>query len=108
MFIDECQTPRPGFPKPVPAISDKVFEQFKLTGQTVVVNGAADGIGLAVAEAMAEAGANVAMWYNSNDAAIKKAEEIAYDASSTLTNTTYFDHLAKSSESTVPSHFTEC
>jgi NAD(P)-dependent dehydrogenase (short-subunit alcohol dehydrogenase family) len=77
MSINECQTARDGFPKLVPNISENVFEQFKLTGQTVVVNGAADGIGLAVAQAVAEAGANVALWYNSNDAAISKGKEIA-------------------------------
>jgi sorbose reductase len=74
MSLEECQTPRPGFPKPVPNISENVFEQFKLTNETVIVNGAADGIGFAVAEAVAEAGANVVLWYNSNDAAISKAK----------------------------------
>ena len=34
------------------------------------------GIGLAVAEAMAEAGAHVALWYNSNSAAIERAAEL--------------------------------
>lgn len=34
------------------------------------------GIGLAVAHAYAEAGANVAIWYNSNKKAIKAAEHI--------------------------------
>lgn len=77
MSIDECQTARTGFPRPVPNISENVFEQFKLTGKTVIINGAADGIGLAVAEAVTEAGANVAMWYNTNDAAIAKATDIA-------------------------------
>ena len=41
------------------------------------VTGAAAGIGLAAAEAYAEAGANVAITYNSNKAAHKAAEEIA-------------------------------
>lgn len=36
-----------------------------MTGKVVVVNGAADGIGYAVAEAMAEANASVVFWYNS-------------------------------------------
>jgi NAD(P)-dependent dehydrogenase (short-subunit alcohol dehydrogenase family) len=36
-----------------------------MDGKVVVVTGAADGIGLAVTEAMAEAGANVVLWYNS-------------------------------------------
>jgi hypothetical protein len=61
----EDQTKREGFPRPVPQIPNNVLEQFRMDGKVVVVNGAADGIGLAVAEGMAEAGANVAMWYNS-------------------------------------------
>lgn len=65
MSVDECQTPREGFPRPVPDTSESVFEQLKLTGRVAVVNGAADGIGLSVAEAYAEAGAQVALWYNS-------------------------------------------
>jgi NAD(P)-dependent dehydrogenase (short-subunit alcohol dehydrogenase family) len=77
MSIDECQTPRLGFPKPVPNIPDNVFEQFRLTGQNVIVSGAADGIGFAVAEAVAEAGANVALWYNSNNAAISKGKALS-------------------------------
>jgi len=38
---------------------------------------AADGIGFAVAEAMAEAGANLALWYNTNTAAISKGADLA-------------------------------
>lgn len=36
-----------------------------MSGKVVIVTGAADGIGYAVSEAMAEANAGVAMWYNS-------------------------------------------
>lgn len=75
MSIEECQTPRQ--PKPVPEGPKNVLEQFKMTGRVVCVTGAADGIGLAVVEAMAEAGAHVALWYNSNKAAITRAEELA-------------------------------
>lgn len=63
--------------KPVPNTPSNVLEQFQLKGKVVIVNGAADGIGYAVAEGMVEAGADVAMWYNSNDAAIKKAAALA-------------------------------
>lgn len=63
--------------KPVPDTSSNVLEQFNLKDRVVIVNGAADGIGYAVAEGMVEAGANVAMWYNTNDAAIKKAAALA-------------------------------
>ncbi|KAJ5488791.1 NADP-dependent mannitol dehydrogenase [Penicillium diatomitis] len=77
MTIDDCAPGREGFPRPFPDTPTNVLEQFRLGGKVVVVNGAADGIGLAVAEAMAEAGAHVALWYNSNDAAIGKAQQLA-------------------------------
>lgn len=64
-------------PKPVPDTPENVLQQFTMKGKVVAVNGAADGIGLAVAEAMAEAGANVAMWYNSNTSCIDKAASLA-------------------------------
>lgn len=65
MGFDECGVVREGFPRPVPDTSANILEQFRMTGKVVVVTGAADGIGYAVAEAMAEANANVALWYNS-------------------------------------------
>lgn len=85
----------PRDPKPTPNTPENVLQQFSLKGKVVAVNGAsgtvdcysltmcnyltayADGIGLAVAEAMCEAGADVAFWYNSNDAAISKAKALA-------------------------------
>lgn len=48
-----------------------------MNGKVVVVTGAADGLGHAIAQSMAEAGAHVALWYNSNDAAIEKAQVLA-------------------------------
>ncbi|EGP90326.1 unnamed protein product [Zymoseptoria tritici ST99CH_1A5] len=63
-------------PKPVPDIPDSVFSQLRMDGRVVAITGGADGIGLAVAEAMAEAGANVALWYNSNKAAIGRSKEL--------------------------------
>ena len=65
MTLEECQAPREGFPKPVPDSPANVMQQFQMKGKVVVVNGAADGIGLAVAEAIAEANGDVALWYNS-------------------------------------------
>lgn len=55
---------------------DRVLPMFSLKGRTAIVSGAGAGIGLAVAQAYAEAGANVAIWYNSNKQAIKEAENI--------------------------------
>ncbi|KAF2744429.1 short chain dehydrogenase [Sporormia fimetaria CBS 119925] len=77
MSVDEVQVAREGFPRPVPNIPSNVLDQLKLNGKVVVVNGAADGIGLAVAEAMAEAGGNVALWYHSNAKAVDEAARLA-------------------------------
>ncbi|KAI9850314.1 MAG: L-xylulose reductase [Thelocarpon superellum] len=54
----------------------KVLPLFSLKGQTAIVSGAGAGIGLGVAQAFAEAGANVAIWYNSNKKALDRAKEI--------------------------------
>lgn len=56
--------------------ADRVLPLFSLKGKTAIVSGAAAGIGYAVVQAFAEAGANVAIWYNSNTKAIAKAAEI--------------------------------
>lgn len=56
--------------------SDLVMPLFSLKGRTAIVSGAGAGIGLAVAKALAEAGANVAIWYNSNKQALTEAENI--------------------------------
>jgi len=62
---------------PVVPSSDSVKKLFDLTGRFAIVTGAGAGIGLAIADAFAECGANVAIWYNSNKKAIERAEEIS-------------------------------
>ena len=49
---------------------------FSLKGNAAIDVGSRAGIGLAVANACPEAGANVALWYNSNKGAVKRAAEI--------------------------------
>ncbi|KAL2835866.1 hypothetical protein BJY01DRAFT_258906 [Aspergillus pseudoustus] len=56
--------------------TSSVLQMFSLRGKTAVVTGAASGIGLSVAQGLAEAGANVALWYNSNNKAIEEAQNI--------------------------------
>ena len=65
MNVEDCVVAREGFPRPVPNTPTNVVEQFKMAGKVAVVTGAADGIGYAVAEGLAEAGASVALLYNS-------------------------------------------
>ncbi|KAH8423557.1 putative carbonyl reductase [Aspergillus melleus] len=50
---------------------------FSLQGKTAIVTGAGAGIGLAVSQGLAEAGANVAMLWNTNDKCPQRAEEVA-------------------------------
>jgi sorbose reductase len=56
--------------------SDLVLPLFSLKGRTAIVSGAGAGIGLAIAQGFAEAGANVAIWYNSNKKALDEAAKI--------------------------------
>ncbi|KAJ5650917.1 uncharacterized protein N7484_004640 [Penicillium longicatenatum] len=76
MNFDDCGVVREGFPRPFPNTPSNVLEQLRMDGKVVVITGAADGIGYAVAEAIAEAGGHVAFWYNSNDVAIQKAKDL--------------------------------
>ncbi|KAH7231975.1 hypothetical protein MRS44_014257 [Fusarium solani] len=76
MTFEDCAKVREGFPKPFPDTPSNAVEQLRLNGKVVVITGAADGIGLAVATAMAEAGGNVALWYNSNTAAVDRAQDL--------------------------------
>lgn len=75
MTIEDCAVERPA--RPTPSIPNNVLQQLSLKGRVCAVSGASGGIGSAVAEAYAEAGAHVALWYNSNSSAIQKAESLA-------------------------------
>ncbi|KAI8960541.1 short chain dehydrogenase [Daldinia sp. FL1419] len=67
-----------------PPKSNLVLPLFSLRGKTAIVSGAGAGIGLSIAHAfgmndvfsLAEAGANVAIWYNSNKKALEEASNI--------------------------------
>lgn len=66
MSVQDCAGAREGFPRPFPDTPTNVLQQFQMKGKVVIITGAADGLGYAVAESMAEAGAHVALWYNSS------------------------------------------
>ncbi|RAO68789.1 uncharacterized protein BHQ10_004801 [Talaromyces amestolkiae] len=60
----------------VPPVHNSLFSLFSLKGKTAIVTGGGAGIGLAVAQGLAEAGANIALFYNTNDKAPERAAEI--------------------------------
>ncbi|KAK6455286.1 peroxisomal 2,4 dienoyl-CoA reductase [Scheffersomyces xylosifermentans] len=63
-------------PTKAPKLATNVLDLFSLKGKVASITGSSAGIGLAVAEAYAQAGADVAIWYNSQPAK-EKAERIA-------------------------------
>ena len=63
-------------PAQPPKISNNVMTLFSLKGKVASVTGSSGGIGYAVAEACAQAGADVAIWYNSKPSD-EKAEHLA-------------------------------
>lgn len=65
MTLEDCLTPRPS--RPVPQIPSNVLDQFKMTGKVCVITGASRGIGYAVAEGLAEAGAYIVNIYSSDN-----------------------------------------
>ncbi|KAK5627409.1 hypothetical protein RRF57_003124 [Xylaria bambusicola] len=69
--------------------SDLVMPLFSLKGRTVIVSGAGAGIGLAIAHGLAEAGGNVAIWYNSNKKALDEAAAIEEKYSDTYVGKAY-------------------
>ena len=63
----------------LPPKERKVFSLLNNRGKTAIVTGAGAGIGLVVAQALAETGANVAIWYHGNKEAVDRASEIEKD-----------------------------
>lgn len=63
-------------PTATPKLSSNVMDLFSLKGKVASVTGSSGGIGWAVAEAYAQAGADVAIWYNSHPAE-EKAKYLA-------------------------------
>ncbi|GMG04373.1 unnamed protein product [Aspergillus oryzae] len=64
---------------PNPTLPDSVFKMFDMHGKVVIITGGSGGIGYEVGRALAEAGADVALWYNSSGQADDRAATIAKD-----------------------------
>ncbi|KAK6539084.1 hypothetical protein TWF694_010624 [Orbilia ellipsospora] len=60
-----------------PKADTKLSLLLSLEGRSAIVTGAGAGIGYAIVEAFAAAGANVALWYNSSKTAVEKAAHIS-------------------------------
>lgn len=76
MTFDETISNSLPTPQQNPRLSENVLDLFSLKGKVASVTGASRGIGLAVATAFAQAGADVAIWYNS-----KPSDELADELS---------------------------
>jgi sorbose reductase len=70
MTIEECLTRRRG--RPLPDIPNDVLAQFDMTGKVCMVTGSSRGIGCAVAQGLAEAGAHIVNVYSSESADMDK------------------------------------
>lgn len=64
---------------PNPTLPDSVFKMFDMHGKVVIITGGSGGIGYEVGRALAEAGADIALWYNSSGQADDRAATIAKD-----------------------------
>lgn len=53
---------------PTPSLPDSVFKMFDMHGKVAIITGGSGGIGYEVARSLAEAGADIALWYNSSPA----------------------------------------
>ncbi|KAJ5593840.1 uncharacterized protein N7459_000048 [Penicillium hispanicum] len=63
--------------RPNPTLPDSVFEMFRMRGKVVIITGGTGGIGYQVARGLAEAGADIALWYQNSPQAEQLAISLA-------------------------------
>jgi hypothetical protein len=91
-YFDQKETSTPALPsptvtsnmvhkqsirRPAPALPDSVFKMFQMHGKVVIITGGSGGIGYQVSRALAEAGADIALWYNNSPQADQLAVSLA-------------------------------
>ena len=64
---------------PNPSLPDSVFDMFNMRGRVVIITGGSGGIGYQIGRAVAEAGANVALWYERSTQTEQLAATLASD-----------------------------
>ena len=65
--------------RPNPSLPDSVFDMFNMRGRVVIITGGSGGIGYQIGRAVAEAGANVALWYDRSNQTEKLAATLTND-----------------------------
>lgn len=65
--------------RPNPSLPDSVFDMFNMRGRVVIITGGSGGIGYQIGRAVAEAGANVALWYDRSTQTEQLAATLASD-----------------------------
>ncbi|KAK7403737.1 hypothetical protein QQX98_010476 [Neonectria punicea] len=65
--------------RPNPPVEDSLFKSFRLDGRTVIITGGCGGIGYEIARGLAEAGANLALWYHNSTTHQKIQAKISQD-----------------------------
>ncbi|GAA6057825.1 hypothetical protein JCM3770_004294 [Rhodotorula araucariae] len=65
------------FPRPVPTLPDSILARFSMKGKVTIVTGGSGGLGWSAAEAIAEAGGDVAVQYRSAEGMDARAADLA-------------------------------
>ncbi|GAA5931953.1 uncharacterized protein JCM15063_001082 [Sporobolomyces koalae] len=77
IYAYTMSSPDDGLPRAIPQLPDSIFDMFSMKGKVSIVTGGSGGIGFAAAEAIAEAGGDVALVYNSAKGMDERAEELS-------------------------------
>ena len=64
---------------PNPTLPDSIFKMFGMHGKVVIITGGSGGIGYEVGRGLAEAGADVALWYHSSTKTAQLAATLKND-----------------------------